>query len=447
MGNTNIVEQLKNNAVFQLSLSSKELFHSNFLCWLAEDKNCSAVFTEVLKLFGFTNEEATLITDGLRNGKYVALREYKNFDFCICEKKADQKLENSTEDNTDSDSDVYGKIIFVLENKFKSLPYEAQLAEYEEKVLKINKGSAPKKKKKETDVAFKNREDEYKAALNDVQFVLLSLIEDISYLDKGNNKVRNRWLHVTYESYANALGYYFNNANDDFARELIEKYQNFISDFSQYITEELNVDISEKEWGFLSTNKDMKSLRTDDIWQKLVASKIAVYLQSQLQYSAYNNLNVKNIIDDAEVGSVTIGVGFTRGTALIDVKKKISDEMIYGIQIQNGFYKRILETTEDKIKDKNEQGLKQFFGRYIEELNDKFNYNNKSCNWEEENAIIFDKSEIHPKESHIGKTGIEGFGGYGKTFICQSKVILDNTRIKDVVELIKSDITNVSPIS
>ena len=33
------VEELQNNPIFQLSLSSKELFHSNFLAWLAEDKN------------------------------------------------------------------------------------------------------------------------------------------------------------------------------------------------------------------------------------------------------------------------------------------------------------------------------------------------------------------------------------------------------------------------
>ncbi len=30
------VETLNNNPIFQLSLSSKELFHSNFLAWLAE---------------------------------------------------------------------------------------------------------------------------------------------------------------------------------------------------------------------------------------------------------------------------------------------------------------------------------------------------------------------------------------------------------------------------
>ena len=42
------VEKLNNNPIFQLSLSSKELFHSNFLAWLAEDKNTQALFKKIL---------------------------------------------------------------------------------------------------------------------------------------------------------------------------------------------------------------------------------------------------------------------------------------------------------------------------------------------------------------------------------------------------------------
>ena len=42
------VEKLKNNPIFHLSLSSKELFHSNFLAWLAEDKNTQALFKKIL---------------------------------------------------------------------------------------------------------------------------------------------------------------------------------------------------------------------------------------------------------------------------------------------------------------------------------------------------------------------------------------------------------------
>lgn len=439
MANTNIVEQLKNNAVFQLSLSSKELFHSNFLCWLANSQ--TALFNYLLKeLF-----KSKIV---FNPQSHVTLREYKNFDFCICKKNTAESKGSNTDEKQEYDSDEYGDIIFVLENKFKSLPYDAQLEEYEQKVLNINIGSAPKRKKKETEEDFKKREEDYKAALDNVEFVLLSLIEDVSYLGKKGCKVRNRWLHVTYKSYANALGKYFNNANDDFARELIEKYQNFISLFSEYVTGNLPTDnnIQNKEWGCLSTNNEMKSLRTDDIWQKLVASKIAIFIQSQIDGSKYSNLNIKDILNEnkVEIGNITIGVGFTHGTALIDVKKKITADMIYGIQIQDGYYKRILETTEDNIKNKYDKDLKQFFGSYIKKLNGKFNCNgNESCKWKDGNCNIFEKPDIHPKESHIGKTGIIGFGGYGRTFICQSKVLKKTVTIQDVVKSIENDITNV----
>ena len=35
----NIIKNLKNNFLFQASLGSKELFHSNMLAWLLEKKN------------------------------------------------------------------------------------------------------------------------------------------------------------------------------------------------------------------------------------------------------------------------------------------------------------------------------------------------------------------------------------------------------------------------
>lgn len=43
-----IVETLQNNPIFQLSLSSKESFHSNFLAWLAEDKNTRGIFNQLM---------------------------------------------------------------------------------------------------------------------------------------------------------------------------------------------------------------------------------------------------------------------------------------------------------------------------------------------------------------------------------------------------------------
>ena len=47
-----ICESLKKNTMFNLSLSSKELFHSNFIAWLIENypNNMNNIFNKVLKI-------------------------------------------------------------------------------------------------------------------------------------------------------------------------------------------------------------------------------------------------------------------------------------------------------------------------------------------------------------------------------------------------------------
>lgn len=75
-----IVETLQNNPIFQLSLSSKELFHSNFLAWLAEDKNTRGIFNQLMQVW---------LNDPIwefKEEEMMVKREYKNFDFCICQK-------------------------------------------------------------------------------------------------------------------------------------------------------------------------------------------------------------------------------------------------------------------------------------------------------------------------------------------------------------------------
>ena len=74
------VEKLNNNPIFQLSLSSKELFHSNFLAWLAEDKNTRTIFNQIMKIW--MQDENWEFDDS----KMMVKREYYHFDFCICKK-------------------------------------------------------------------------------------------------------------------------------------------------------------------------------------------------------------------------------------------------------------------------------------------------------------------------------------------------------------------------
>lgn len=100
------VNYLKDSPLFNLSLSSKELFHSNFLYWIW--KISPSAFKDVMNSFGANTKEWP--------ANYEVRREYENFDLCVLDK---------------------GNILLVLENKVKSIPYKKQLDEYEKKVQKL----------------------------------------------------------------------------------------------------------------------------------------------------------------------------------------------------------------------------------------------------------------------------------------------------------------------
>jgi hypothetical protein len=103
MIDTNLIKNLKASPMFNLSLSSKELFHSNFLAWVIEKypKEMQDIFRHFLK-----DENISFLKDGFVE------RESKKIDLTI-------NLEG-------------GKKI-IIENKVKSTPDKEQLIKYSEK--------------------------------------------------------------------------------------------------------------------------------------------------------------------------------------------------------------------------------------------------------------------------------------------------------------------------
>ena len=95
----NPINKLKKSPIFNLSLSSKELFHSNFLSWLAESYNeeFGNIFIKYLK-----EEPSDSRIEDIK-------REKKNIDLSF-------KYSNGQE--------------LLIENKIKSIPYAEQLIKY-----------------------------------------------------------------------------------------------------------------------------------------------------------------------------------------------------------------------------------------------------------------------------------------------------------------------------
>lgn len=93
------INKLKNNVMFHLSLSDKELFHSNFLAWILSSDFPLVATRRLLKL----PAAGTLDVE----------REKKNLDLTIA---------------------LDSKTLLVVENKIKSLPTRKQLEDYSGKV-------------------------------------------------------------------------------------------------------------------------------------------------------------------------------------------------------------------------------------------------------------------------------------------------------------------------
>ena len=175
----NIIEDLSNNVMFSLSLSSKELFHSNLWAWLG--RKYPKMFTEI-----FLDEKVELDENS------IILREYKNFDLYV-------ETKNS---------------IYVFENKCKSMPNKSQLMEYDKKLAKIKE-----EKEKEIEIEIKTK----------TKTKLISYFEPIGryvWADDNTPSRKHDWSIITY----NELCEKFN--------DLYEKNEKIIKNNDKIIIEE-----------------------------------------------------------------------------------------------------------------------------------------------------------------------------------------------------------------
>lgn len=435
--------------MFNLSLSSKELFHSNFLAWIAEDEDTMELFVSILKLFGLKNETAEDYAEGIRNGLYVVKREYNNFDFCICE-NIDNWEKGSKQD---AEEKIPGRVLLVLENKFKSIPYKAQLEKYQKKVAKLNE-EGKRNIAKSTYVSSPNKvPDRWNKSLyqrflpsdNTCHYVLLSLAEEVCGLTIEGQKPqryiqtadKNKWHFVTYEEYSKKLKELVQNQSE-FKCNVISDYASYVDAFCKYLIDNIPQDIPNKKWtSVLSPNNDLVAIRMDDIWQKLIANLIAVQFCNKSKRECVFGNDAKTFIENNNLkDKVHVASGFSRGTGLFEVKIKIDDECLFGIQIQDGYYKRLLETTEDKLK----HSAASFYENILKRLSGMFQLSNHNPWRGPQGYDIFDlDAEIHPTGNRPNRVFIN-FGGYGKTFICQSKKLSSDCTIEMVLNAVITDI-------
>lgn len=336
------VEKLKNNPIFQLSLSSKELFHSNFLAWLAEGDNTRCVFNKVMQ---------TWLDD--KNWEYKpnemeVKREYNHFDFCVCDKL-------SIDGN-----DVTGSVQVVLENKFKSIAYKAQLVDYKDRTKTLNEEGYKNKYKAEEankgNILPRGWRDEVEHP--NTKYILLTLADN--FLDK-DEILSLGWKIVTYAEYAKLLRTIIGELKDDeikgnkaFYVELIAQYCNFIEMFSDHINECLD-NVKENNYWDILKNDDFTAVRCNDIWQKVVMHK---YAQELFKLTQEKFPNTKIVFDDKDSWNDTsdrplmIRVAYFRNEALVELKYLLNNGVVFCVQQQgdNGLSIGMVVKEEETIK-------------------------------------------------------------------------------------------------
>lgn len=449
---TYTINDLKSSPMFNLSLSSKELFHSNMLAWIAEDGDTRDLFVNILELFGLEDNKACELADGIRDDKYMVLREYKNFDFCICE-----KLKNW---DKESDEDyIPGRIVLVLENKFKSIPYEAQLNGYKNVIETLNTAgstnSAKSKYFKENGNMPKKWSKKYESQVQgiDCHFVLLTLSKDVCGLQLSSDGKYDDWHVVSYGEYTEKL---LEDKTQDFKRQIICDYAHYVKCFCEYINANLKVE-TDKPWKkVLCSNKDLLSIRMDDIWQKLIANIILAELRKkgvERQLVAKDSdyvvgIEAKDFLKNNKKGDVFVAAGFSRGTALVEMKVHLgpdesNDACLFGVQIQNGYYKRFLESYSDAIVKCTEPERVTSYENKLKGLAclNLFRYDNSI--WKDNDYLC---DNVCPKSENKGKVGLKGFGGYGLNFLAQWRKISDEATVEQVIEQIIADCDSVKDL-
>jgi hypothetical protein len=210
-----ILEDLSKSPMFNLSLSDKELFHSNMLGWIFETY---PVFFH------------TLFDTGLVS-KVKVEREKNNFDLFITYEVS-----------------INEKKFVLIENKVKSIPRMDQLREYK------TKNESPKfieRKKPYNDKELKAIDDAVYRSKN-TRYVLLSLIKPFWFdLDENTTIWANTWEYLDYAEISNKLIEFLPSINDIYQKSIIDDYSNYVTKLKEIIL------TLEKETKYLTYNSNI----------------------------------------------------------------------------------------------------------------------------------------------------------------------------------------------
>lgn len=381
-----IASELEKSPMFQLSLSSKELFHSNFLYWIW--KTSPKMFRDVI--YCITNGKVK--TESWPDN-FIVKREYNHYDLSVWDGEPQANQSN---------------MLLILENKVKSIPYKKQLDDY-----------------------HKNNDDKY---------ILLSLSKDFP----EKEKIAEDWCIVHYDDLAQALikcssmtGYH---------QEIIIDYCRLVLNL-QKLVDRSKVNYTDN-WNDSELSKIFDSLRIGDLYKKLRYGQILCFIAERLSSYTINwKSNIHDIFEGEKCGKrrdsskapkpfqeVYVNYGMTNSQGFFEVKVKISNDTVFLVQVQGNQYRRAIErkgTYKENIEWLKEQNsdLHKFFA-YSEGQSPEYEY-----------SVLTEKeSPFRPKNKDQSQNGFCKFGNW---FIYQYVEIGKFTTIESVVAAVINDIFKV----
>jgi hypothetical protein len=356
----NRIKNLKNNFLFQASLGSKELFHSNMLAWILGQKNYKEEF-EVLKLFvkNVSGENLPKLTDG-EYPDFRIEREQQNIDLIIKWRDGD-----------------FWKLIFI-ENKMKSIPNIEQLKQYNAKIEKFLKS------KTNLEIAKNTSKSLTRQLVG--KYILTPLKSEIQ-----DNAKEIGWENITYsEEIINFLeeikDFEFANAKETNIKMVIEKYISLLADQNEIIRS-LNLDslknFKNKHYDFYSKYAvenedesegqnyerteddkhymtDVRSLRLHDLVLKKVHSNLSNLLNEEFQ----NHSHLKETYNFHDNFTNSTGLTAVSTTLYIPDANDKSKNIDIGIQLQGNQFRHYI-SSGSKSKELNIELAKRLFNDRI----------------------------------------------------------------------------------
>ncbi len=374
---------VKTSPIFNLSMASKELFHSNMLYWISIAYRNK--FVQIMNYLGVSTNKWP--------DDWVAHREKEHFDLSITDKENKQYY-------------------LILENKVKSIPYKEQLKRYSKKIKTGNP-----------------------------ELVLLSLSTNLIGLDQLSG-----WKIKHYIDLASAIVEILPDIHDFYHRMLLEDYFLVIKRLHELQKEWKINDIDSYIGKMVNADKEIEALGLDDMYKKVLYSQLAAKVMTDLHAKISTNKEILNSQEEGEVGEVYVNWGMTRSTGLLDVKTRIHDNLLFVIQVQGSTYRHCVETLDKEINEFNLdviKVLKDYLGK--KEVNQSQNNiareiaeSNYFKRKDEDtlNGYPFDRNQFDIPNS-------KEYNQFGETFIYQYIKLKDEVTISYLINAIKQDVNKL----